>query len=67
MEKKKKEKKKRLPDILKQFSATVLPKLQSDRYERGYFHEIWMEYYCLSENCGSGTLSLKFIRCQNPC
>ena len=26
-----------------------------------------MEYDCLGENCGSGTLSLKFIRCQNPC
>ena len=41
-------------------------KLQSDRYERGYFHKIWMKYYCLGENCGSGTLTLKFIRCQNP-
>ena len=38
----------------------------SDRYERGYFHKIWMECYCLGENHGSGTLSLKFVRRQNP-
>ena len=25
-----------------------------------------MEYDCLGENCGFGTLSLKFVRCQNP-
>ena len=43
-----------------------MAKLQSDRYERGYFVKIWMEYYCLGENCGSGTLILKFIRCENP-
>ena len=24
------------------------------------------EYYYLAKNCGSGTLSLKFMRCQNP-
>ena len=41
-----------------------MAKLQSDRYERGHFRKIWLEYYCLGENCGSGTLSLKFIRCQ---
>ena len=43
-----------------------MAKLQSHRYERGYFHKIWMDYYCLDENHASGTLSLKFIRCQNP-
>ena len=53
------------PEILKQFWATAVAKLQSDRRERGYFHKIWMEYYCLSGNCGSGKLSLKFTRCQN--
>ena len=36
-----------------------MAKLQSDRYERDYFHKIWVEYYCLRENCGSDTLSLK--------
>ena len=43
-----------------------MTKLQSDRYKRGYFHKIWREYYCFGENGGSGTLSLKFIWCQNP-
>ena len=44
-----------------------MAKLQSDRYERGYFHKIWTKYHCLGENHASGTLSSKFIRCQNPC
>ena len=43
-----------------------MAKLQLDRCERSYFHKILMEYYCLCENCGPGTLSLKFIRRQNP-
>ena len=43
-----------------------MAKLQSDRYERGYFHKIWMEHYCLSKTDGSGTKSSKFIRSQNP-
>ena len=43
-----------------------MAKLQSDRYERGYFHKIWMEYYCLGKNHWSGTLRLKFISCQDP-
>ena len=43
-----------------------MAKSKSDRYERGYFHKICMEYYCLGENGGSGALSLKFIWCQNP-
>ena len=43
-----------------------MAKLQSDRYERGYFSIIWMEYYCLGKNCGSGTLTLKCISSQNP-
>ena len=43
-----------------------MSKLQSDEYERGYFHKIWMEYYCLDKNHTSGTLSSRFIRCQNP-
>ena len=41
-------------------------KLQSDRYKRGYFHKICMGYYCSDKNRGSGTLSLKCIRYQNP-
>ena len=43
-----------------------MAKLQSDRYERVYFHKIWMEYYFLVEYHASGALSSKFIRCQNP-
>ena len=38
--------------------AIITSKLQSDRYEKCYFHEIWMEI-------ASGILILKFIRCQN--
>ena len=41
-------------------------KSQSVRYKRGYFHKIWMEYYCLGENHASGTSSSKFIGSQNP-
>ena len=41
-----------------------MAKLQSDGYERGYFHKIWMEYYCLGKNHASELLSSKFIRCQ---
>ena len=33
-----------------------MAKLQSDRYERVYFHKIQMEYYCLGQNHASGTL-----------
>ena len=29
-----------LTEIFKQFWATVMPKLQSDGYKRGYFHKI---------------------------
>ena len=46
--------------MFKQFWATVMPKLQSDRYESGYFLKIWMKYYCLDE---AWTLSSKSIRC----
>ena len=35
-----------------------MAKLQSDRYERGYFHKIWMEYDCLGEHLVSGTLKV---------
>ena len=35
-----------------------MAKLQSDRYERGYFHKIWIKYYCLGKNHASGTLFL---------
>ena len=43
-----------------------MTKSQLDGYERGYFHKIWVECYCLGENHASGTLDLKFISCQNP-
>ena len=43
-----------------------MAKLQSARYERGYFHKIWIDYYCLGENHAFGTLSSKFIKFQNP-
>ena len=32
-----------------------MAKLQSDRYERGYLHKLWMEHYCLGKNHISGT------------
>ena len=35
-----------------------MAKLQSDRYERGYFHKIWMEYDCLGEHRVSETLKV---------
>ena len=38
-----------------------MAKLQPDSYERGYFHKIWMDYYCLGENDTSGTLKLVSI------
>ena len=41
-------------------------KLYSDRHERGNFHKIWMEYYCLDQNHASGIINPKLIRCQNP-
>ena len=41
-----------------------MAKLQSYRYERGYFHKVCMEYYCLDKNHAYGALSSKFIRCQ---
>ena len=50
----------------KQFRSTVIAKLQLDGYEWGYFHEIWMEYYCLDKNHAYMTLSSRFIGCQNP-
>ena len=43
-----------------------MAKLQSDKYERGYFHKMWIEYYCLHENPTSVTLSSKLMWCQNP-
>ena len=52
--------------IFNQLWATVMAKSHSDRYERSYFHKIWMEYYWLGENHASRTLSSKFIRCKNP-
>ena len=41
--------------------------LQSDIYENGYFHKIWVEYYCLGKNQASETFCSKFIRCKSPC
>ena len=40
-------------------------KLESNRYERGYFHKIRMKHYCVAEKYASETLSSKFISCQN--
>ena len=28
---------------------------QTDGYQSGYFHKIWMEYYCMDKNQGSET------------
>ena len=42
-------------------------KLQLDRYEGGYSHEIWKEYYCLGKIHASEALNSKLIRCQNSC
>ena len=42
-------------------------KLQSDGYETGYFHKIWMEYYCLGKNKASEMFCSKLIRCKSPC
>ena len=39
--------------------------LQSDRYQKGYFHKIWVEYYCLRENTANETFCSKFISCQS--
>ena len=44
----------------------ILSYLQSDRYESGYFHKIWVEYFCLAKNEASETFCSKFIRCQSP-
>ena len=44
----------------KQFSATIMSYLQSDRYQRGYFHKIWAEYYCLGKNETSEIFCSKF-------
>ena len=44
----------------------ILSSLQSDRYQSGYFHKIWVEYYSLGKNQGSETFCWKFIRCQSP-
>ena len=66
LKKKKKKKKKRFTEIFKQFWATAIAKLQQlDGYEWGYFHKIWMEYYCFDENHASGTLISRFTGCQN--
>ena len=43
-------------EVFKQFWAIIMAKLQSDRYERGYVHKIWIEYYFLGEYHASGTL-----------
>ena len=43
------------------FKDGVMAKLQSDRYERGYFHKIWMEYYCLCKNHASETIISNFF------
>ena len=51
---------------VKQFWATIMAYLQLDRQQYGYFHKIWAKYYCLNANHAPGTLSWKFIRCQNP-
>ena len=40
----------------------ILSSLQSGRYQSGYFHKIWVEYYSLGKNQASET----FIRCQSP-
>ena len=40
--------------------------LQSERYEKSYFHMYNIAYYCLGKNSGSKTLSSNFIRSQNP-
>ena len=50
----------------KQFWAMILSYLQSDRYQSGHFHKIWVEYYCLGKNEASDTFCSKFIRCQSP-
>ena len=44
----------------------ILSYLQSGRYQSGYFHKIWVEYYCLAKNQASETFCWKFIRCQSP-
>ena len=38
-----------------------MTKSQLDGYERGYFHKIWVECYCLGENHASGTLDLNLL------
>ena len=47
-----------------------MAELQSDRYERGYFHKIWMEstiaWVKLMHLVQNHRLSSTFIRCQNP-
>ena len=35
--------------------------LQSERYEKSYFHMYNIAYYCLGKNSGSKTLSSNFI------
>ena len=52
-------------EFFKQFWANIMAELQSDRYERGYFHKIWMKYYCLGENHISRTLSIAAAKSQN--
>ena len=57
----------RFNENFKQFGATIMVYLQSDGYQSGYFHKIWVECYCLGENQASETFCWKFIRCQSPC
>ena len=41
--------------------------LQLDRYQKGYFHNILVEYYCLGENQATEAFYLKFIYKLNLC
>ena len=43
----------------------ILSYLQSDKYQSGYFHKTWVEYYCLGKNQAYETFCSKFVRCQN--
>ena len=40
--------------------------MQLDGHEWGYFHKIWIEYYCLNKNHALETLGSRFTGCQNP-
>ena len=41
--------------------------LQLDRYQKGYFHNILVEYYSLGENQATEAFYLKFIYKLNLC